>query len=90
MLYIDMQIDMRNLNTATVALTQKDVRSARKYLDKSDKQTAEYANNNGIYYLLNGETEQAVAKFGKAAQKGNEAAQYNLREIEKVVKMKRE
>lgn len=79
-----------NLNAATVALTKKDLNSARKYLDKSDKQTAEYANNNGIYYLLNGETEQAIAEFGKAAQKGNEAAQYNLREIEKVVKMKRE
>ena len=79
-----------NLNAAAVALSKKDLGNARKYLDKSDKQTAEYANNNGIYYLLNGETEQAIAEFGKAAQKGNEAAQYNLREIEKVVKMKRE
>ena len=79
-----------NLNAAAVALSKKDLSNARKYLDKSDKQTAEYANNNGIYYLLNGETEQATAEFGKAAQKGNEAAQYNLREIEKVVKMKRE
>ena len=78
-----------NLNAAAVALSKKDLPGARKYLNKADKQTAEYSNNNGIFYLLNGNTEQAIIEFTKAAQKGNEAAQYNLNEIERVIKIKR-
>ena len=42
--------------------------------------------NNGIYYLLSGNKDQAIVEFTKAAQNGNEAARYNLEEIEKVIK----
>lgn len=78
-----------NLNAAAVALSKKDLPDARKYLDKSNKQTAEYANNNGIYYLLSGNKDQAIVEFTKAARNGNEAARYNLEEIEKVIKIKK-
>ena len=43
-------------------------------------------NNNGIYYLLSGNKDQAIVEFTKAARNGNEAARYNLEEIEKVIK----
>ena len=78
--------EVANLNAAAVALSKKDLPDARKYLDKSNKQTAEYANNNGIYYLLSGNKDQAIVEFTKAARNGNEAARYNLEEIEKVIK----
>lgn len=78
--------EVANLNAAAVALSKKDLPDARKYLDKSNKQTAEYANNNGIYYLLSGNKDQAIVEFTKASRNGNEAARYNLEEIEKVIK----
>ena len=81
--------EVANLNAAAVALSKKDLPDARKYLDKSNKQTAEYANNNGIYYLLSGNKDQAIVEFTKAARNGNEAARYNLEEIEKVIKIKK-
>lgn len=81
--------EVANLNAAAVALSKKDLPDARKYLDKSNKQTAEYANNNGIYYLLSGNKDQAIVEFTKAVRNGNEAARYNLEEIEKVIKIKK-
>ena len=81
--------EVANLNAAAVALSKKDLPDARKYLDKSNKQTAEYANNNGIYYLLSGNKDQAIVEFTKVARNGNEAARYNLEEIEKVIKIKK-
>lgn len=81
--------EVANLNAAAVALSKKDLADARKYLDKSNKQTAEYANNNGVYYLLSGNTAQAVSEFTKAAQNGNEDARHNLAEMDKVKNMKR-
>ena len=81
--------EVANLNAAAVALSKKDLPDARKYLDKSNKQTAEYANNNGIYYLLSGNQEQAIVEFTKAAQNGNEAARHNLGKIEKAIKTKK-
>lgn len=81
--------EVANLNAAAVALSKKDLSGARKYLDKTNKQTAEYANNIGIFYLLNGNTDEAIIEFTKAAQNGNEAAQYNLKEMERVMKMKK-
>lgn len=81
--------EVANLNAAAVALSKKDLPDARKYLDKSNKQTAEYANNNGIYYLLSGNQAQAIVEFTKAAQNGNEAARHNLGEIEKAIKTKK-
>lgn len=81
--------EVANLNAAAVALSKKDLSGAKKYLDKSNKNTAEYANNNGVYLLLSGNAEQAIAEFRKAAQGGNKEAQYNLAEIEKLTKMRR-
>lgn len=78
-----------NLNAAATALSQRNLTAARQYLDKSNPQTAEYANNNGAYYLLNGQPEQAILEFNKAIQKGSEAARSNLAEMEKVMKMRK-
>lgn len=81
--------EVANLNAAAVALTKKDLPSARKYLEKSNSRTPEYANNVGIYYLLDGNIDQAIIEFTKAAQNGNEAAKNNLDAIRKVTNMKR-
>lgn len=78
-----------NLNAAATALSERNLTAARQYLDQSNPQTAEYANNNGAYYLLNGQPEQAIIEFNKAIQKGSEAAQSNLAEMEKVMKMRK-
>lgn len=78
-----------NLNAAADALSRKDLVAAREYLDKSNQQTAQYINNNGVYYLLNGEPEQAILEFNKAIREGNEAARHNLEEMEKVMKMRK-
>lgn len=78
-----------NLNAAATALSARNLPAARQYLDKSNPQTAEYANNNGAYYLLNGQPEQAIIEFNKAIQKGSEAARSNLAEMEKVMKMRK-
>lgn len=78
-----------NLNAAATALSERNLTAARQYLDKSNPQTAEYANNNGAYYLLNGQPEQAIIEFNKAIQKGSEAARSNLAEMEKVMKMRK-
>lgn len=78
-----------NLNAAATALSERSLTAARQYLDKSNPQTAEYANNNGAYYLLNGQPEQAIIEFNKAIQKGSEAARSNLAEMEKVMKMRK-
>lgn len=78
-----------NLNMAADALSARNLPAARQYLDKSNPQTAEYANNNGTYYLLNGQPEQAIIEFNKAIQKGSEAARSNLAEMEKVMKMRK-
>ena len=78
-----------NLNAAATALSERNLTAARQYLDKSNPQTAEYANNNGAYYLLNGQPEQAILEFNKAIQKGSEAARSNLEEMGKVMKMQK-
>lgn len=78
-----------NLNMAADALSARNLPAARQYLDKSNPQTAEYANNNGAYYLLDGQPEQAIIEFNKAIQKGSEAARNNLAEMEKVMKMRK-
>lgn len=78
-----------NLNAAATALSERNLTAARQYLDKSNPQTAEYANNSGAYYLLNGQPEQAIVEFNKAIQKGSEAARSNLAEMEKVMKMRK-
>lgn len=72
-----------NLNAAASALSRKDLNNAGKYLDKSDKDSAEYANNMGIYYMFNNDYSKAKEQLTKAAQAGSEAAKMNLKEVEK-------
>lgn len=72
-----------NLNAAAAALSAKDIDRAKRYLDKSDKNSSEYANNMGVLYILQGNWEQAKSELNKASLAGNAVAKYNLQEIEK-------
>lgn len=77
-----------NLNSAAVALSRKDLRTAMKFMEKANRQTAEYINNLGVYNFLNGNVEQATADFTQAAQMGNEAAKNNLTQLQQIMSMK--
>lgn len=81
--------EVANINAAAVSLSQKDVESARKYMKKANKQTAEYENNLGVLYFLQGDVQQAISTFSKAAKAGNEVAKNNLKQLEKILNMKR-
>lgn len=81
--------EVANLNAAAVALSKKDLPDARKYLDKSNKQTAEYATTMASTIYWAAIKAQAIVEFTKAAQNGNEAARHNLGEIEKAIKTKK-
>lgn len=70
-----------NLNLAAVALSRKNTQAAQKYLDKSNKELPEYANNLGVFYMLSGESDKARLEFEKAAQGGIDAANYNLKNL---------
>lgn len=74
-----------NLNAAAVALDVKDLRSALKFLEKANRQTAEYLNNVGVYNFLNGDIEQASADFLQAAQMGNTSAHTNLNRLQQIL-----
>lgn len=81
--------DVANLNAAAVSLSKKDLKSARKYMEKADKQAAEYENNLGVLYCLEGDFQQAIPAFSKAAAKGNEAAKKNLKQLQDILNAKR-
>ena len=72
-----------NLNAAAAALSRKDFTKAEKYLDKSDKNSSEYENNMGVYYLLKGDFVNAEKVLTKAMQKGSTTAKTNLDELKK-------
>lgn len=78
-----------SLNAAAAALSKRDIESARKYLIQANKKTAEYENNIGVLYFLEGDWKQAVIEFQKAADRGNRAAQTNLLRIQKQLDKKR-
>lgn len=78
-----------SLNAAAAALSKRDIESARKYLIQANKKTAEYKNNIGVLYFLEGDWKQAVIEFQKAADRGNRAAQTNLLRIQKQLDKKR-
>lgn len=67
-----------NMNAAAVALHQKDAESARIYMGKTDKNSAEYYNNEGILYLLSDDFGKAEASFTRAAQLGSATGKQNL------------
>ena len=77
-----------NLNAAAVALSQKDINTALKYMEKADHTTAEFLNNTGVYNFLNGDIQRAMAAFEQAAKLGNEAAQANLKQLQQIMNMK--
>lgn len=79
--------EVANLNAASISLTKKELKSARKYMEKANKQTAEYENNLGVLYLLEGDVQQAIPMFSRAAQKGNKAALENLEQLESAFRM---
>ena len=77
-----------NLNAAAVALSQKDLNTAVKYMEKADHTTAEFMNNTGVYNFLNGDIQRAMAAFEQAAKLGNEAAQTNLKQLQQILNVK--
>lgn len=77
-----------NLNSAAVALSRKDLRTAMNFMEKANRQTAEYINNLGVYNFLNGNVEQATVDFTQAAQMGNEAAKNNLGQLQQIMSMR--
>ena len=77
-----------NLNAAAVALSQKDINTALKYMEKADHTTAEFLNNTGVYNFLNGDIQRATAAFEQAAKLGNDAAQANLKQLQQIMNMK--
>lgn len=78
-----------NLNSAAVALSKKDLDAALKYMKKANNATAEYINNTGVYNFLSGDYQRAIAAFEQAANMGNESAKDNLRQLQKILNMKK-
>ena len=81
--------EVANLNAAAVALTKKDLKTAVKFMEKANKQTAEYINNSGVYDFLNGNINQSIAAFTQAAHMGNDAAKANLKQLQKILDSKK-
>ena len=77
-----------NLNTGAVALSQKDLNAAVKFMEKADHNTAEFINNTGVYNFLNGDINRAMAAFEQAAKLGNEAALANLKQLQQILSVK--
>lgn len=76
-----------NLNAGAVALSRKDIRSATKFMEKANKESAEYINNLGVYNFLNGNVQQAIANFNQAAQMGNKEAKSNMKRLQEILNM---
>ena len=77
-----------NLNAGAVALSQKDLDAAVKFMEKADHNTAEFINNTGVYNFLNGDINRAMAAFEQAAKLGNEAALANLKQLQQILSVK--
>lgn len=81
--------EVANLNAAAVALTKKDLDSALKFMEKANRQTAEFINNTGVFNFLSGDYARATAAFQQAARMGNEAAMSNLKQLQQIMGQKR-
>lgn len=77
--------EVANLNAAAVALTKKDLDSAVKFMEKANRQTAEFINNTGVFNFLSGDYARATAAFQQAARMGNEAAMSNLKQLQQIM-----
>lgn len=78
-----------NSNAAAVALSKKDIKSVLKFMEKADHTTAEFINNIGVYNFQNGDIIRAMAAFEQAASLGDKAAQENLKQLQKILNMKK-
>ncbi|MCD7930237.1 MAG: DUF3868 domain-containing protein [Tannerellaceae bacterium] len=67
-----------NMNVAAVALSRGDLETAKRYMDRSDKNSAEYYNNQGILYLNDEDFDKAEDSFRRAAQMGSDTGRRNL------------
>lgn len=72
-----------NLNAAAAALSCNDIPGARKYMSLANKDMPEYANNMGVLLFLQGEVDQAIIEFEKAARVGVAVAKDNLQQLRK-------
>lgn len=70
-----------NNNAAAVALLKGDKETARKYLSRIKDMPAAQ-NNLGVLYIMDGNTEEAIACFKNAKASGSKEAEINLIEIE--------
>jgi len=75
-----------NLNAASVALSQNNLEKARKHLDKADSNSPQYANNLGVFYMLQGDWDKARTELTRAARAGSKEAEYNIQELDKKIK----
>ena len=73
-----------NLNASSIALNNRDLSAARKYLAKADQSLAETINNQGVLAFLEGRTNDAKNMFSKAAAAGITQAAANLANLEKL------
>lgn len=73
--------DVANLNAATSAINRNDLVLAQKYLDRIKNQNGEFANSQGVLYLLKGDYDNAEIYLNKATSEGIEAAYHNLGEL---------
>ncbi|MBR2881086.1 MAG: hypothetical protein IKB96_01815 [Prevotella sp.] len=71
-----------NLNAAAIALQQKDLAQAERYLQKA-RDSAEAKCNLGILRWMQGNKQQAYAMMKQAADAGCKEAQLALKEMEK-------
>ena len=73
-----------NLNASSIALNNRDLSAAKKYLAKADQSLAETINNQGVLAFLEGRTNDAKNMFSKAAAAGIAQAATNLTNLEKL------
>ena len=74
-----------NLNGAAAALARNNLREAERFLRMSDASTPEFANNMGVFHMLNGNYREAERFLKLAENYGISEASANLRELRKKV-----
>ena len=72
-----------NINAAAMELKRDNADLAVRYLERADKSSAAAQNNQGVYYLMTGDLNQAEACFNKAKELGSAQADANLEEVSK-------
>ncbi|MDH6306895.1 outer membrane protein OmpA-like peptidoglycan-associated protein [Parabacteroides sp. PF5-5] len=70
-----------NLNAAALALLTKDLTRAERYLQRAERNTAEYYNNLGLLEMMRGNTARAKSLFQRASEGNLDTALKNLEEL---------